>query len=149
MSMPLCYSIKTTRRWPVQARVAAIEFQEFPWHLHLIHIQNIVTCKIMNKRMRLNWLRLNIMLKIFQKYLLYRKLEFSHSSADVLINNIKWTEHERYNEVNIEKILIIFYFLGHIHVGILCRIPFRVVYPTLFIDLKHPKFCRFKFSCFY
>ena len=48
-------NIVNTRRWHVQARVAATEFKEFPQHRYLI--QNIF--KIMHKRMKFKPMRLN------------------------------------------------------------------------------------------
>ena len=79
------------------------------------------------------------MLKIFQKYLLYRKLEFMYSLADVLMISIGRNTDDKI--INFyRKFLVIFYYFGtQIHVGILCRIPYNP-YNPYFSELYMPPF---------
>ena len=61
--------IYCTRWWPVQARVhlAANEFKKFPQrHWWFIHNIIVIIVKIMHERIRLKYVRLNKMYKIFQ-----------------------------------------------------------------------------------
>ena len=65
----------------MQVLVAASEFKELS--RHELFIQNIV--KIMHKRMRLNLLRQNRFKDISEVYILYRKLKFGYSLADLSV----------------------------------------------------------------
>ena len=103
--------------------------------------------------MRFNRLSLKNIENISEVFL-YRRLEFRYLLADVFINDIssgRNTDDKMTKLLN--KILIIFYYVGaHLHVGILCRIPFSSYCSELYIPpflKKTPYFCRVTLSPFY